>query len=72
MNDNGRQPELSELIGIVAKKMGKTPEELEHELKSGTLPQNEQIKELLGDKQKLQGFLATPQVQQMLRELGKK
>lgn len=63
--------QLSALLGIVAKKMGKTPEALEHELKSGGYP-DERAKQILGNKDELRALLESQQVQELLRELGQK
>lgn len=63
--------QLSALLGIVAKKMGKTPEMLEKELKGGTYP-DERAKQLMGNKEELQTLLESDRVKELLRELGQK
>lgn len=63
--------QLSALLGMVAKKMGKSPEELERELKSGSYPDG-RAKEILGNKGELQALLESAQVKDLLRELGQK
>lgn len=71
-NKQNQSGELDALIKLVSQKMGKSPEELKREMESGSLQQSDQVKELLGDKERLNSFLNSPQVQQFIRELGKK
>lgn len=63
--------QLSALLGIVAKKLGKSPEALEQELKSGNIS-DERVKQVIGNKEELQGLMESPQVKALLRELGQK
>lgn len=70
-NNEVSAEKLSAILNVVAKKMGKTPESLERELKSGSYP-DERAKQILGNKEELQTLLSSPQVQELLRELGKK
>lgn len=71
-NNPINKSQIDELLAAVASKMGKTPETLTQELQSGSLPHSEQIRELMGDKEKLGNLLQNPQVQQLLTELRKK
>lgn len=63
--------QLSSLLGIVAKKMGKTPEALEKELKGGSYP-DERAQQILGNPEEIRSLLESPQVKELLRELGQK
>lgn len=63
--------QLSALLDIVAKKMGKTPEMLEKELKNGGYP-DERAKQLMGNKEELRTLLESDRVKELLRELGQK
>ncbi|MEG0542768.1 MAG: hypothetical protein RR461_06755 [Angelakisella sp.] len=63
--------QLSALLGAVAKKMGKSPEALEQELKSGNIS-DERVKQVIGNKEELQALMESPQIKALLRELGQK
>lgn len=60
------------LLQAVAQKLGKSPDELQEELRSGNLPQAEQVRALLDDKEQLKSFMGSEKVQQLLREFKKK
>ncbi|MEG0853789.1 MAG: hypothetical protein RSF82_07945 [Angelakisella sp.] len=63
--------QLSALLGAVAKKMGKSPEALEQELKSGNIS-DERVKQVISNKEELQALMESPQIKALLRELGQK
>ncbi|MEG1687170.1 MAG: hypothetical protein RR022_07265 [Angelakisella sp.] len=69
--NNFSSGEISALMGMVAKKMGTSKQQLENQLKSGEYG-NDKVNELLNNKEELQNFLSTPQVQELLRELRKR
>lgn len=70
-NKNGIPPEaMQEMLQGIAQKMGKSPDLLRQELESNGPP--EELRKLLGDRQKLAEVLASPQIQELLRQLGKK
>lgn len=70
-NKNGIPPEaMQEMLQGIAQKMGKSPDQLRQELESNGPP--EELRKLLGDRQKLAEVLASPQIQELLRQLGRK
>lgn len=71
--NNGKQStDLSALLQMVAQKMGKTPEELQRELQEGGPQSSEQVRKLLGNREQLDSFMASPQVQELLQQLRNK
>lgn len=71
-NNHGKPAnDLAGILNIVAKRMGKTPEQLEAELKSGNFQSPDKVKEVMGNKDELQQLLASPQVRELLHEIKK-
>ena len=80
MNNNDN-PQLDSLLGLMAKRLGTTPETLKKSAQDGTLSDKltnmdngdaEAFKKVLSDPQAAKKLLASPQAQKLLKMFGKK
>lgn len=73
-NFNIPQDKLNQMLQMASQKLGTTPQELQRQLQNGNfdaLKGNPMVNSVLKDPQKLQQMLSNPQIQQLLRGMGK-
>lgn len=75
---NFSQSQMDSLIAMAGKKMGKDPEKIKEQMKSGEMDglidglpaqKQEQIRNLINNPQAMEQFMQNPKLQQLLRGL---